>query len=50
MILRELLDYTTQFLVMVTCLKILQAADWVLCLLVSMYVGVLILILLLEEE
>lgn len=50
MSLRELLDFATQFLVMVTCLKILQAADWVLCLVVSIYVGVLIVILLVEEE
>lgn len=50
MSLRELLDFTTQFLVMVTCLKILQATDWVLCLVVSIYVGVIIVIVLVEDE
>lgn len=50
MLLREILDTFTQFLVLMTCIKILGLSKWFLCIAAALYLGMVVLMLVEESE
>ena len=50
MLLREILDTFTQFLLIMACIKIIGMNKWFICIFAAAYLGVVILILIEEDE